>query len=95
MPIDGVPPIAIAEPVDVRLEHVTIHVDVGDEEGEVACTAPSVPPLPEYAKQLYFIWDLEVRKRIAPTDLFFIVKKETTLLQAVADKILGIAPQQS
>ena len=31
MPNDGVPPSAIAEPVDARQEHVTTHVDEGDE----------------------------------------------------------------
>ncbi len=44
---------------------------------------------------LYFIRDLEVRKRTAPTEKFFYFKKIFTLLKAVASKILDDDFEQS
>ena len=41
MPVLGVPNVVVAEPVDVHVQPVSVHVDVRNEE---MCGKPPVPP---------------------------------------------------
>jgi len=58
MPILGIPPIVVAEPVHVHLELARIHVHVRDEVGRYVRGAILVTAA-RRAEQLYFIRDLK------------------------------------